>query len=100
MLGGDPLIMATVGDDYGPYAYRLDRLGFAQTCIRKVPDTFTAQAFITTDIDDNQITAFHPGAMNHSHMNRVSDAAPQLGIVSPDGRQGMVEHARDFAAAK
>src|ERR1043165_7744854 len=59
MLGGDPLIMATVGDDYGPYAYRLDRLGLSQRCIRKVPDTFTAQAFITTDLDDNQITAFH-----------------------------------------
>ena len=65
-------------------------------------DTFTAQAFITTDLDDNQITAFHPGAMQHAHLNRVSDAGPgvALGIVAPDGRQAMIEHAAQFAAAK
>ena len=65
LLGGQPLIMATVGDDHQPYAYRLDRLGLARDHVRHVPQTFTAQAFITTDLDDNQITAFHPGAMNH-----------------------------------
>src|SRR5260370_37651254 len=65
-------------------------------------ETFTAQAFITTDLDDNQITAFHPGAMQHAHLNRVSDAGAgiELGIVAPDGRQAMIEHAAQFAAAK
>jgi adenosine kinase len=98
LLGGNPLIMATVGDDYGPYEYRLKRLGLEQTHVRQIPQTFTAQAFITTDLDDNQITAFHPGAMNHSHRNRVADAKDiELGIVSPDGRDGMLQHAREFA---
>jgi len=100
LLGGQPLIMATVGDDYQPYAYRLERLKLSQAHIRQVPDTFTAQAFITTDLDDNQITAFHPGAMNHSHLNRVGDARDvTLGIIAPDGRQGMLDHARQFAQA-
>jgi adenosine kinase len=100
MLGGKPLIMATVGDDYQAYQYRLDRLRFAQTHIRRVTDTFTAQAFITTDLDDNQITAFHPGAMNHSHHNHVADAKDvAIGIVSPDGRDGMLQHAREFHEA-
>jgi adenosine kinase len=98
LLGGQPLIMATVGDDYEPYQYRLKRLGLAQTHVLHVPDTFTAQAFITTDLDDNQITAFHPGAMNHSHLNRVRDAKDvNLGIISPDGREGMLQHANEFA---
>ena len=100
LLGGRPLIMATVGEDYQPYAYRLERLKLSQAHIRQVPDTFTAQAFITTDLDDNQITAFHPGAMNHSHLNRVGDASGvTLGIIAPDGRQGMLDHARQFAQA-
>jgi adenosine kinase len=100
MLGGDPLIMASVGDDYQPYAYRLDKLQLSQQHIRKIPDTFTAQAFITTDLDDNQITAFHPGAMNHSHANHVHDAREVgLGIIAPDGREGMLQHAREFHAA-
>ena len=100
MLGGSPLIMAAVGEDYQPYAYRLDRLKLSQAHVRQVKDTFTAQAFITTDLDDNQITAFHPGAMNHSHLNRVSDAKDvSLGIVAPDGREGMQNHAREFAQA-
>jgi adenosine kinase len=100
LLGGHPLIMATVGDDYQPYAHRLERLELAQTHIRQVPDTFTAQAFITTDLDDNQITAFHPGAMNFSHLNRIADTADvSLGIVAPDGREGMLGHAREFAEA-
>ncbi|MDD5298033.1 MAG: carbohydrate kinase family protein [Rhodocyclaceae bacterium] len=100
LLGGEPVIMATVGDDVGPYRERLERLGLATDHVRLVPDTYTAQAFITTDLADNQITAFHPGAMNHSHLNRIGDAAGiGLGIVSPDGRQGMTEHARQFSEA-
>jgi adenosine kinase len=108
MLGGDPLIMATVGDDDAPYAERLEQLGLDQRHVRKVAGTYTAQAFITTDLDDNQITAFHPGAMNHSHENRVTEAlndgrqsggrqnGVSLGIVAPDGREGMLQHAREF----
>jgi adenosine kinase len=98
MLGGDPLIMATVGDDFTPYTSRLDRLGLTQTHIRHVPNQFTGQAFITTDLDDNQITAFHPGAMNQSHLNSVAAAKDvSLGIISPDGREGMLQHAVEFA---
>lgn len=97
MIGGAPLIMATVGDDHQPYAYRLEKLELTQTHVRHVRDTFTAQAFITTDLADNQITAFHPGAMNFSHHNHVTDAADVgLGIIAPDGRDGMVQHAREF----
>ncbi len=100
LLGGAPLIMATVGDDYQPYAYRLEKLELSQRHVQRVAGTFTAQAFITTDLDDNQITAFHPGAMNHSHRNHVGDAQDvALGIVAPDGRDGMLQHAREFHAA-
>jgi adenosine kinase len=100
MIGGKPLIMATVGDDYQPYAYRLTSLDLVQTHIRRIPGIFTAQAFITTDLADNQITAFHPGAMNFSHENHVADAkTASLGIVAPDGRDGMVQHAREFHEA-
>jgi adenosine kinase len=100
LLGGDPLIMATVGDDYLPYDERLRKLKLPQDHVRRIPNTFTAQAFITTDLDDNQITAFHPGAMNHSHENHVQAAKDaRLGIVAPDGREGMLQHAREFQAA-
>lgn len=100
LLGGHPLIMATVGDDFAPYAKRLEKLGISQAHIRHVPDSFTGQAFITTDLDDNQITAFHPGAMGFSEQNKVSDASGvSLGIVSPDGRTGMMEHAEQFVEA-
>jgi adenosine kinase len=100
MLGGDPLIMASVGEDYQPYAHRMDKLCLSQAHVRQVPDTFTAQAFITTDLDDNQITAFHPGAMNFSHQNHISDARDVgLGIIAPDGREGMQQHAREFHEA-
>jgi adenosine kinase len=93
-LGGEPVIMATVGDDFAPYAQRLDELGIGREHVRTVAGTYTAQAFITTDLADNQITAFHPGAMNHAHENRVGDArAVTLAIVAPDGRQGMLDHA-------
>jgi len=98
LLGEDPRLMATVGHDFAPYARRLEDLGMSAAHVRVLDDQFTAQAFITTDIDDNQITAFHPGAMSSSHRNRVADApGVTLGIVSPDGRQGMIEHAHDFA---
>ena len=100
MIGGDPLIMATVGDDYSPYAGRLQDLGLSQNHVRQVTGAFTAQAFITTDLADNQITAFHPGAMNFSHENHIADANDvTLGIVAPDGREGMVQHAREFHEA-
>src|SRR3954454_7451118 len=101
MLGGEPLIMATVGDDYQPYEQRLGGLPIPQTYIRKVEGTYTAQAFITTDLDDNQITAFHPGAMQHSQENRVPAGAKiAIGIVAPDGRDGMIQHAAQFASAE
>ena len=99
LLEGTPLIMATVGDDAAPYTARLDALGISRQHIRHMPGSFTAQAFITTDLDDNQITAFHPGAMSFSHLNKVSDAKDiAVGIVAPDGRDGMIQHAREFAA--
>jgi len=100
LLGGHPQIMATVGDDFAPYAQRLEKLGLPQTHIKHVTGNFTGQAFITTDLDDNQITAFHPGAMSMSHLNHVHQAKDvTLGIVSPDGREGMINHAREFADA-
>jgi adenosine kinase len=101
LLGGNPRIMATVGDDAAPYLERLEKLGISRAHVRQVAGTFTAQAFITTDLDDNQITAFHPGAMMCSHHNHVREARDvALGIVAPDGRDGMFQHARDFAAAR
>ena len=101
LLNGDPLIMATVGDDADPYLVRLDDLGLPRTHIRRIAGSFTAQAFITTDLDDNQITAFHPGAMSFSHLNQVSDAKEAtLAIVAPDGRDGMLKHSLDLATAK
>ena len=101
LLGGEPLIMATIGDDSAPYMHRLKQLDLDSSHVRGVPGSFTAQAFITTDLDDNQITAFHPGAMTQSHQNKVTDAKNvSLGIISPDGRDGMLQHAREFNAAK
>ena len=101
LLEGSPLIMAAVGDDAGLYLTRLKQLGLSAAHVRQVPDTYTAQAFITTDLDDNQITAFHPGAMNFSHHNQIGDARDvTLGIVAPDGRDGMMQHAREFHELK
>ena len=100
LLGGAPLIMAAVGNDSDPYMYRLQQLGLDARHVQIIPDSFTAQAFITTDLDDNQITAFHPGAMNFSHLNHVGNAqSVSLGIISPDGRDGMLQHAREFHEA-
>lgn len=100
MLGGEPVMMATVGDDYAPYAERFKQLNLTQEHVQHVADTFTAQAFITTDLADNQITAFHPGAMNFSHLNSVKESRDiRLGIIAPDGRDGMLQHAHEFHEA-
>ena len=102
LLGDRGVPMAAAGHDFGPYRERLRSQGIPLDHIKVIEEAFTAQAFITTDLDDNQITAFHPGAMQHAHVNKVSDVAEDiaLGIVAPDGRQAMIEHAAQFAAAK
>lgn len=100
LLGGEGKPMATVGTDFSPYAEWMDKQGISREHIKVIEQNFTGQAYITTDQDDNQITAFHPGAMGESHLNKVTDAADcTIGIVSPDGRQGMIEHAEQFAEA-
>jgi adenosine kinase len=100
LLGGEPLPMGTVGKDFTPYAAWMDQHGIPRTHIKEIGSSYTAQAFITTDRDDNQITAFHPGAMDFAHEVQVGDAeGVKLGIVSPDGRQGMLDHAQQFAEA-
>lgn len=100
LLGGKALPMGTVGRDFAPYADWLGEQGIPLDYIREVAGTYTAQAFITTDQDDNQITAFHPGAMDFAHEVNVAEAAEvTIGIVSPDGRQGMIEHAEQFVEA-
>jgi adenosine kinase len=99
-LGGDPLPMATVGSDGPEYIARLKTLGIDASYVREVSDTYTAQAMIMTDRDNNQITAFHPGAMMQAHVTRI-EARPdvKLGIISPDGRDAMLQHADQFKAA-
>ncbi len=100
LLGGSPVPMGTIGEDFGPYAAWMDECGIDRTHLTVCEGTFTGQAFVTTDLDDNQITAFHPGAMNFSHRNDVADAHDiAVGIVSPDGRDGMIAHAEQFASA-
>jgi adenosine kinase len=100
LLGGKPLIMATVGDDFGSYGDWISRNGLHSNHIFHVAGSFTAQAFITTDRDNNQITAFHPGAMNFSHKNSVLSARDVfVGIIAPDGREGMFQHAQEFKDA-
>ena len=100
LLGGEPLIMATVGKDFAPYSQWLGYCGISQEHITVLEDSYTAQAYITTDLDDNQITAFHPGAMSFSHRNTVpTDRGIRLGLISPDGKDGMQQHAAQFAAA-
>jgi adenosine kinase len=101
LLGDRGIAMATAGHDFAPYRERMVSQGLPVQHIRQVEDTFTAQAFITTDLDNNQITAFHPGAMQCAHLNKVADAGAgiTLGIVAPDGRQAMIEHAAQFHAA-
>jgi adenosine kinase len=99
LLGGKPLPMGTAGSDFAPYARRLDELGIPRTHIKELDDTYTAQAYIVTDMDDNQITAFHPGAMSRAHVQDVPRKGIRLGTVSPDGKEGMLLHARQFADA-
>jgi adenosine kinase len=100
LLGEDALVMATVGEDIQPYLQRFEALGIGTRPLRRIPGQFTAQAFITTDLDDNQITAFHPGAMNHSHQNHVTrELGAGLAIIAPDGKDGMLQHARECASA-
>ena len=100
LLGEEPVPMATVGADFEPYAKWLDKCNINSSHIKVLNETYTGQAFITTDMSDNQITAFHPGAMGMSHQNKISDApGTTIGIVSPDGRDGMIQHAKQFAEA-
>ena len=99
LLGGTPYPMATVGDDFEPYRAHLEQFGISTRYVRHLEGTFTPQAFITTDIDDNQITAFHPGAMSESYINKVADAEGiQIGMVAPDGKRAMIQHSHDFNA--
>jgi adenosine kinase len=98
LLGERPLVMATVGEDIQPYLERFEKLGIGTGLLKRIAGQFTAQAFITTDLDDNQITAFHPGAMSYSHENHVvRGLGAGLAIVGPDGKQGMLQHARECA---
>jgi adenosine kinase len=99
LLGEEPQIMATVGHDFEPYSQWLCLTGLSSQYIKVVDDSYTGQAYITTDEDDNQITAFHPGAMNSSHLNSVpvDNAEISIGIVAPDGKEGMMLHAAQFA---
>jgi len=100
LLGGEGLAMATVGEDFAAYSGWLAEQSLDTRYLREIPATLTAQAYITTDLDDNQITAFHPGAMDHSHVSDVpSDSGISIGMISPDGRQGMIDHAQQFASA-
>jgi adenosine kinase len=99
LLGGQGLPVGTVGHDFGPYAAWLAKQGLNGKYVKIVNEAFTAQAYITTDLADNQITAFHPGAMNHSHTQDVPLDGVELAIVSPDGRDGMLRHAWRFAGA-
>lgn len=100
LLGGEGAPMGTAGRDFAPYSQWMTEQGVDQKHIKVIEDAYTAQAYITTDKDDNQITAFHPGAMNNAHEQAVpTDGSVSLGMVSPDGRQAMIEHAGQFAAA-
>lgn len=100
LLGGTPLPMATLGSDGGDYIARLESLGISTEYVRRLDDTYTAQCYITTDLANNQITAFHPGAMMQAHTTKIT-ARPdvRLGIISPDGRDAMLQHAEQFKAA-
>src|SRR6478752_6187369 len=100
LLGDDPVPMATVGQDFGPYHEHFVRCGIRLDQVKVIEDLYTAQAFITTDLDDNQITAFHPGAMMRSYENHVRDVeGVGFGIVGPDGYEAMLQNSRDFANA-
>lgn len=97
LLGADVVPLGTVGTDFGPYHDWFKQNQIDLQFVTTIANSFTAQAFITTDLDDNQITAFHPGAMSESHNNQVTDVSDiSIGIISPDGKQGMIEHANQF----
>ena len=98
LLGGDPIPMATVGQDFAAYREHFDACGITLNHVKEIEDLYTAQAFITTDLDDNQITAFHPGAMMRSYENHVRDVAGvKFGIVGPDGYEAMLQNSKEFA---
>jgi adenosine kinase len=98
LLGAEPLPMATLGNDGASYMQRLTELGIATTYVKTIEDTYTAQAMIMTDLDNNQITAFHPGAMMQAHVSQVNKHPDiRLGIISPDGRDAMLSHAQQMA---
>ena len=100
LLGDEPLAMGTVGNDFGPYADWMDKHALSRDHVHVKEGQYTAQAFITTDMDDNQITAFHPGAMNLAHETPISEANDiKLAIVAPDGRDGMIQHAQQLVDA-
>ncbi|MGI9229189.1 MAG: carbohydrate kinase family protein [Gammaproteobacteria bacterium] len=100
LLGADGIPMATAGKDFDSYRQHLDALGIDCRHIKVIDDAYTAQCFITTDLDDNQITSFQIGAMGRAHENKVADAdGISIGIVAPDGKDGMLQHARQFAEA-
>ena len=100
LLGGEPLPMATLGSDGADYLARFDRLGISTEFVGQVDGALTAQAMIMTDRDNNQITAFHPGAMMQAHRNLIAARSDiKLGIISPDGREAMVQHAEQFKAS-
>ena len=100
LLGTEAAAMATVGRDFDPYERWMNERAMSRKYLQVLDSEYTAQAFITTDLDDNQITAFHPGAMNHAHLNEVpSDPTIALGVIAPDGRDGMLQHAEQFASA-
>lgn len=100
LLGGNPLPLGCVGADFAPYASWLDRNGISRELLLELSDAFTSQCYITTDLDDNQITAFHPGAMSNSHQQAVPVRNDiHLGSISPDGRDGMLVHAQQFLEA-
>ncbi len=97
LLEGKGAPMGTVGKDFDAYAEWMDSNGISRQYLKPVDEAFTAQAYITTDLDANQITAFHPGAMNYAHTQSVPDTGISLGMVSPNGREAMIQHAREFA---
>ena len=99
-LGGMALPMATVGSDGADYVARFKELGIGTEFILELSDTYTAQCFITTDLANNQITAFHPGAMQQAHLNKIAARSDiRIGIISPDGRDAMLQHAEQFKHA-
>ncbi|NNC23405.1 carbohydrate kinase family protein [Salinisphaera sp. USBA-960] len=100
LLGGEGYAMGAVGKDFRPYQDWLDQHGISRKYVKEIEDTYCAQAYITSDADGNQFTAFHPGAMNRAHEQHVpTDDSIDLGVIAPDGKDGMVQHAKQFADA-